>query len=77
MIPSVLGLVARVRFKPGKGSTCPCCRRRIRGPFATALVYKAGSAEPNLVAAICTNCASTTEEPTAGEALAPRVWQDG
>ena len=74
-IQPVLNLVAHIRSKKGRGSTCPCCRGKISGPFATALIYKAGQAEPSLAAAICADCASTAEEATAaGEALARRVW---
>ena len=44
--------------------------------FATALIYKGGSAEPSLAAAICADCAETTEEATAaGEGLARRLWE--
>ncbi|MBV8868317.1 MAG: hypothetical protein JOY65_02720 [Acetobacteraceae bacterium] len=76
LLPPVLKLVEHIRSKKGRGSTCPCCRERISGPFATVLIYKAGSAEPSFAAAICTDCASTAEEATAvGEVLARRMWE--
>ena len=78
LLPSVLKLAARLRSKQGRGSTCPCCGGKIRGPFATTLIYAAGSAEPSLAAAICADCASTAEEASAaGEVLARRVWEGG
>ena len=74
-IQPVLNLVAHIRSKKGRGSTCPCCRRKISRPFATVLIYEAGQAEPSLAAAVC---AGTTEEATAsGEALARRMGQGG
>ena len=77
-VQPVLSLATRVRPKQGRGSTCPCCRGKIRGPFATALIQRAGSAEPSLAAAICADCAGTAEEATAaGEALARRMGQGG
>jgi hypothetical protein len=39
LIQPVLSLVTRIRSKQGKGPTCPWCRGRIRGPFATVLIY--------------------------------------
>ena len=77
-VQPVLNLVAHIRSKKDRGSTCPCCRGKVSGRFATALTYKGGSAEPSLAAAICADCAGTTEEATAaGQALARRVWRDG
>ena len=77
-IQPVLNLVAHIRSKKGRGSTCPCCRGKVSGRFATALIYRAGSAEPSLAAAICADCAGTAEEATAaGEALARRMGQGG
>ena len=77
LIQPVLSLAARVRSKKGKGSTCPCCRGKISGPFATVLIHRAESAEPSLAAAVCADCASTAEAAAAaGEALARRVGKD-
>jgi len=76
LLPPVLKLVEHIRSKKGRGSTCPCCRGQISGPFATVLIYKAGSAEPSFAAAICAGCASTAEAAAAaGEALARRMWE--
>ena len=62
----------------GRGSTCSCCGEKIRGPFATTLIYAAGSAEPSLAAAICADCAGTAEDAAAaGGALARRMWEGG
>jgi hypothetical protein len=78
LLSPVLKLANHIRSKQGRGSTCPHCRGEISGPFATALIYKAGSAEPGLAAAICADCASTAEEAAAaGEALARRMWEGG
>ena len=77
-IQPVLNLVAHIRSKKGRGSTCPCCRGKVSGPFATVLIHRAGNTEPSLAAAICTNCASTAEEAAAaGETLARRMGQGG
>jgi len=78
LLQPVLRLADHLGSKRGRGSTCPCCRKRIRGPFATVLIYKAGSAEPSLAAAVCAECAGTAEEAVAaGEALARRMWEGG
>ena len=78
LIQPVLSLVAHLRSKKGRGSTCPCCRGKVSGQFATVLIYKAGQAGPSLAAAVCADCAGTTEEATAaGEALARRMGQGG
>jgi len=45
------GLADHLGCRRGRGSTCPCCRERIRGPFATVLIYQAGNTEPSLAAA--------------------------
>ena len=77
-IQPVLNLAEHIRSKKGRGSTCPCCRGKISGPFATVLIHQAENAEPSFAAAICAGCASTAEETTAaGEALARRMWEGG
>ena len=74
----VLGLVARVRSRRGRGFSCSCYTGKIGGPFATVLSHRAGGAGPSLVAAICADCASTAEEATAaGGALARGMWAGG
>jgi len=78
LLGPVLQLADHLDSKRGRGATCPCCRKRIRGPFATVLIYQAGNAEPSLAAAVCAECAGTAEEAVAaGEALARRVWENG
>jgi len=77
-VQPVLKLVEHIRSKKGRGSTCPCCRGKISGPFATVLIRQAENAEPSFAAAICTDCAGTAEEAAAaGEALARRMGEGG
>ena len=74
----MLKLVERIRSQRGRGSTCPYCRGKISGPFATVLIHPAGNAEPSFAAAICAGCAGTAEAAAAaGEALARRMGQGG
>jgi len=51
-VQPVLNLVAHIHSKKGKGSTCPSCRGKVSGRFATVLIHRAGGAEPSLAAAI-------------------------
>ena len=56
----------------------PVLRREDQRPIRTVLIYKAGSAEPSLAAAICADCAGTAEEAAAAaEALARRMGEGG
>jgi hypothetical protein len=73
LLPPVLKLVERTRSK--MGATCPCCGGKIRGPFAAALIHRAGNTEPSLAATICADCAGIAEAAAAaGEGLARRMW---